>query len=159
MCPLHTSSVARSHNFAASAVSRRQQFLIRSLEGVQGSAPSRRMAGGMTNVNSLGLEADAGSILKRITPPLDPGLHKGQAGEISFCGIVRFWLLLPFRVRSSGERHAQGVDEDKIISNRLRLLRPTGRCGFPYRIGRANLGKIFCHGNKLGRPGFVCFFH
>ncbi|CAA6656745.1 unnamed protein product [Spirodela intermedia] len=97
MCPLHTfSSVARSHNFAASAVSRRQQFLIRSLGGVRGSAPSRRMAAGVTNLNSLGLEADAGSILKRITPPLDSGLHKGQAGKIAVIGGCREYTGAPY---------------------------------------------------------------
>ncbi|CAA7392666.1 unnamed protein product [Spirodela intermedia] len=97
MCPLHTfSSVARSHNFAASAVSRRHQFLIRSLGGVRGSASSRRMAAGVTNLSSLGLEADAGSILKRITPPLDSGLHKGQAGKIAVIGGCREYTGAPY---------------------------------------------------------------
>ncbi|MQL73548.1 hypothetical protein Taro_005917 [Colocasia esculenta] len=69
------SAVASGHRLAtASAVLRRQQFLIRSLQGgLERQAPAKAMGSA--------LEADSRSIFRRITPPLDPARYKGQAGE------------------------------------------------------------------------------
>lgn len=77
---------------AAAAVYRRQDFLIRCLGGYSKSKyyngnfhPQsfiKMQSAAMSGVQSL--EADATSILRSITPTLDPTRHKGQAGKQSF---------------------------------------------------------------------------
>ncbi|KAL5990994.1 hypothetical protein ACLOJK_011900 [Asimina triloba] len=42
------------------------------------------------------LEADAENILKKITPSLDPGRHKGQAGKIAVFGGCREYTGAPY---------------------------------------------------------------
>ncbi|KAK9104630.1 hypothetical protein Scep_021474 [Stephania cephalantha] len=74
------------------AVLRRQQFLIRALSG---EAHSR----GATEIKVMAegnLEADAVSILRRITPLLDPNRNKGQAGKIAVIGGCREYTGAPY---------------------------------------------------------------
>ncbi|CAI0466288.1 unnamed protein product [Linum tenue] len=76
MNQLTSLSIARSYSFAPStaAVLRRQSFLIRALGG--GSHSKFHSTAGSTMQET---EADAVSILRGITPTLDPNRHKGQA--------------------------------------------------------------------------------
>ncbi|RYR35436.1 hypothetical protein Ahy_A10g050580 isoform D [Arachis hypogaea] len=67
---------------ASSSVYRRQQFLIRSLGG--GIDHSRNMQQDLRSV-----EVDAESVIRSITPALDPTRHKGQAGKIAVIGGCR----------------------------------------------------------------------
>ncbi|RWV90166.1 hypothetical protein BHE74_00034357 [Ensete ventricosum] len=66
--------------WASSAVVRRQLFLIRSLGGYCCQIHSHRMRG-IQGANVAASEADAESIIRRVTPTLDPIRYKGQAGE------------------------------------------------------------------------------
>lgn len=61
---------------ASSSVFRRQQFLIRSLGG--GIDHHHTHSRNMQDLSSV--EVDAESIIRAITPALDPSRHKGQAG-------------------------------------------------------------------------------
>lgn len=65
----------------ASSVPRRQQFLIRC---VGGSTDQRDMQA------LRSLEVDSQSIIRAITPALDPTRHKGQAG-ITYDPFFYFW--------------------------------------------------------------------
>ncbi|KAJ4968746.1 hypothetical protein NE237_015447 [Protea cynaroides] len=73
----------------SSAILRRQHFLIRSLVGYSNQTATKVMAG-------THLEADAETILKTITPKLDPNLHKGQAGNIAIIGGCREYTGAPY---------------------------------------------------------------
>ncbi|CAI0466302.1 unnamed protein product [Linum tenue] len=87
MNQLASLSIARSYSFASSiaAVLRRQSFLIRA------------RGGGVHNkVHSTKTEADAVSILRAITPTLDPTRHKGQAGKIAVIGGCREYTGAPY---------------------------------------------------------------
>lgn len=71
---------------SAAATIRRQQFLIRCLLGGYSESSiwnksyhSIRMHSAMSGGSTI--EADAISILRSITPSLDPSRHKGQAGK------------------------------------------------------------------------------
>ena len=84
LCAL--SPVSRSCNFVAAAAvpTGRQQFL-------QGPGGSPKAMAENKMPTSHGLEADAAAtILKRITPSLDPCLHKGQAGKVSTLPVQRY---------------------------------------------------------------------
>ncbi|KAL3505868.1 hypothetical protein ACH5RR_031250 [Cinchona calisaya] len=83
---------------ASSAVFRRQNFLIRCLGGYSKNKNNNfyliRMQSAMGGVNSL--EADAISILRSITPTLDPTRHKGQAGKVAVIGGCREYTGAPY---------------------------------------------------------------
>lgn len=70
-------------SLASSAVLRRQQFLIRSLKGYSVSDKVRMEAVKCLSGGASSLEANAESVLRAITPSLDPTRHKGQAGKPS----------------------------------------------------------------------------
>lgn len=70
-----------------SAVLRRQRFLIRSL----GGNPDQSCG-----VKMNALEADAMSIIRKITPSLDLSRHKGQAGKIAVVGGCREYTGAPY---------------------------------------------------------------
>ncbi|KAF7837244.1 ATP-dependent (S)-NAD(P)H-hydrate dehydratase isoform X1 [Senna tora] len=82
---------ARSFMLASSPVYRRQQFLIRSLGGASGHQTDFRK---MQDLRSI--EADAESIVRAITPALDPARHKGQAGKIAVIGGCREYTGAPY---------------------------------------------------------------
>ncbi|XP_054806657.1 ATP-dependent (S)-NAD(P)H-hydrate dehydratase isoform X6 [Prosopis cineraria] len=82
---------ARSFMLASSPVYRTQQFLIRSLGGASGhSTDFRKM-----QLPSY-IEADAESIVRAITPALDPTRYKGQAGKIAVIGGCREYTGAPY---------------------------------------------------------------
>lgn len=66
---------AKSCILASSPVFRRQQFLIRCVEGSIDHPPHSR---DMQALRSI--EVDSESVIRAITPALDPTRHKGQAG-------------------------------------------------------------------------------
>ena len=66
---------AKSCIVAASPVFRRQQFFERSMGGAIGHPTHSRT---MQHLRSI--EVDSQSIIRAITPALDPTRHKGQAG-------------------------------------------------------------------------------
>lgn len=68
---------------------RRQQFLINCLGGLTNSRMQSLMSGS-------GMEADSLSILRSITPTLDPSRHKGQAGKIAVVGGCREYTGAPY---------------------------------------------------------------
>ncbi|KAL2506773.1 ATP-dependent (S)-NAD(P)H-hydrate dehydratase [Abeliophyllum distichum] len=85
----------------SAAVIRRQQFLIRCLGGGYNSRnknlhySSLRMQSLMGG-GGLTLESDVISILRSITPSLDPSRHKGQAGKIAVVGGCREYTGAPY---------------------------------------------------------------
>lgn len=100
---INSGFVARTclYMLGSSGVLRRQQFLIRSLE-VGGCSDrntitnQKAMQGIMKFTNRPSLEADAESILRAITPTLDPNRHKGQAGKIAVIGGCREYTGAPY---------------------------------------------------------------
>ncbi|XP_057956811.1 ATP-dependent (S)-NAD(P)H-hydrate dehydratase isoform X1 [Malania oleifera] len=82
---------------ASSSVFRRQQFLIRTLGGYTDNICQRRI---LRQIKSMAVgtasEADAESILRTITPTLDPSRHKGQAGKIAVIGGCREYTGAPY---------------------------------------------------------------
>ncbi|XP_010492965.1 PREDICTED: ATP-dependent (S)-NAD(P)H-hydrate dehydratase-like [Camelina sativa] len=70
---------------SSSSVLRRQQFLVRALCGSQ-----------IIRAMSSTSEADAESILRTVTPSLDPKRHKGQAGKIAVIGGCREYTGAPY---------------------------------------------------------------
>ncbi|KAL0457259.1 UNVERIFIED_CONTAM: ATP-dependent (S)-NAD(P)H-hydrate dehydratase [Sesamum latifolium] len=84
----------------SAAVIRRQQFLIRCLGGY--STSCKNLSYSTIKMQSLmsgrgsSLEVDAISILKSITPSLDPSKHKGQAGKIAVVGGCREYTGAPY---------------------------------------------------------------
>lgn len=77
---------ATNCKLASPAVFRRQEFLLRCLQGYSDQGYQKKLQ----EVKAMGepnLEADAENILRAITPTLDPSKHKGQAGKLisSFC--------------------------------------------------------------------------
>ncbi|KAL0388648.1 UNVERIFIED_CONTAM: ATP-dependent (S)-NAD(P)H-hydrate dehydratase [Sesamum radiatum] len=82
------------------AVIRRQQFLIRCLGGY--STSYKNLSSTTIKMQSLmsgrgsSLEVDAISILRSITPSLDPSKHKGQAGKIAVVGGCREYTGAPY---------------------------------------------------------------
>nr|ACU19675.1 unknown [Glycine max] len=78
---------AKSCILASSPVFRRQQFLIRC---VGGSTDQRDMQA------LRSLEVDSQSIIRAITPALDPTRHKGQAGNIAVIGGCREYTGAPY---------------------------------------------------------------
>lgn len=63
--------------FASNSILRRQHFLIRSLRGYK----SQNFTGIMAERKYSVDEVVAGKILRKITPDLEPGRYKGQAGK------------------------------------------------------------------------------
>lgn len=63
--------------FASNSILRRQHFLIRSLRGYKSQNFTAIMAERKYSVD----EVVAGKILRKITPDLEPGRYKGQAGK------------------------------------------------------------------------------
>ncbi|PPS02193.1 hypothetical protein GOBAR_AA18455 [Gossypium barbadense] len=82
-------------SLASSAVLRRQQFLIRSLKGYSVSDKIRMEAVKCLS-GGASLEANAESVLRAITPSLDPTRHKGQAGKIAVVGGCREYTGAPY---------------------------------------------------------------
>ncbi|KAL1111237.1 hypothetical protein V6Z11_D02G045700 [Gossypium hirsutum] len=82
-------------SLASSAVLRRQQFLIRSLKGYSVSDKIRMEAVKCLS-GGASLEANAESVLRTITPSLDPTRHKGQAGKIAVIGGCREYTGAPY---------------------------------------------------------------
>ncbi|KAI5650580.1 hypothetical protein M9H77_36585 [Catharanthus roseus] len=85
----------------AAAVYRRQHFLIRCLGGQGRNFYNSnyhyriiRMKPAISGGHSL--EADAGSIVRSITPTLDTSRHKGQAGKIAVIGGCREYTGAPY---------------------------------------------------------------
>lgn len=62
---------------SSSTVLRRQQFLVRALSGSNSKIHRPKLIRAMSSTS----EADAESVLRTVTPSLDPKRHKGQAGE------------------------------------------------------------------------------
>ncbi|XP_027917501.1 ATP-dependent (S)-NAD(P)H-hydrate dehydratase-like isoform X3 [Vigna unguiculata] len=70
---------------------RRQQFLIRCVEGSIDHRPHSR---DMQALRSI--EVDSESVIRAITPALDPTRHKGQAGNIAVIGGCREYTGAPY---------------------------------------------------------------
>ncbi|THU50560.1 hypothetical protein C4D60_Mb06t21530 [Musa balbisiana] len=81
--------------WASSAVVRRQLFLIRSLGGYCCRIHSHRMRG-IQGANVEASETDTESIIRRVTPALDPIRYKGQAGKIAVIGGCREYTGAPY---------------------------------------------------------------
>ncbi|KAM6566145.1 hypothetical protein CsatA_025273 [Cannabis sativa] len=80
---------------ASPAVLRRQEFLIRCLQGNSNQGDQKKLQ----EVKAMGepnLEAAAENILRAITPTLDPSKHKGQAGKIAVIGGCREYTGAPY---------------------------------------------------------------
>ncbi|KAF4350194.1 hypothetical protein F8388_013615 [Cannabis sativa] len=80
---------------ASPAVLRRQEFLIRCLQGYSNQGDQEKLQ----EVKAMGepnLEAAAENILRAITPTLDPSKHKGQAGKIAVIGGCREYTGAPY---------------------------------------------------------------
>ncbi|KAM1171777.1 hypothetical protein FF1_022117 [Malus domestica] len=100
---INSGFVARTclYMLGSSGVLRRQQFLIRSL-GVGGCSDrntitnQKAMQGIRKFTSRPSLEADAESVLRAITPTLDPNRHKGQAGKIAVIGGCREYTGAPY---------------------------------------------------------------
>ncbi|KAK2660030.1 hypothetical protein Ddye_006563 [Dipteronia dyeriana] len=71
---------------SSAAVLRRQQFLIRSLGGGYTDQTTQRRMQQVNSMSGTALEAESDSILRAISPTLDPNRHKGQAGKIAVIG-------------------------------------------------------------------------
>ncbi|XP_043724368.1 ATP-dependent (S)-NAD(P)H-hydrate dehydratase-like [Telopea speciosissima] len=80
---------------ASSAILKRQQFLIRSLGDYNNQTHAQRMEATKV-VAGTHLEADVETILRTITPKLDPSRHKGQAGKIAIIGGCREYTGAPY---------------------------------------------------------------
>ncbi|XP_043721147.1 ATP-dependent (S)-NAD(P)H-hydrate dehydratase [Telopea speciosissima] len=93
--PAFPITVSPNCMLASSAILRRQQFLIRSLGGYSNQTHVERMQGTKV-VAGTNLEADAETILRTITPKLDPNRHKGQAGKIAIIGGCREYTGAPY---------------------------------------------------------------
>lgn len=82
----------------AAAVYRRQYFLVRCLGGYRNNSNYHhsiiRMQSAMTGGHAL--EADAGNMLRSITPTLGTPRHKGQAGKIAVVGGCREYTGAPY---------------------------------------------------------------
>ncbi|KAI9193762.1 hypothetical protein LWI28_000053 [Acer negundo] len=81
---------------SSAAVLRRQQFLIRSLGGGYTDQTIQRRMQKVNSMSGTALEADSESILRAITPILDPNRHKGQAGKIAVIGGCREYTGAPY---------------------------------------------------------------
>ncbi|KAM0966300.1 hypothetical protein ACFX2C_022078 [Malus domestica] len=100
---INSGFVARTclYMLGSSGVLRRQQFLIRSL-GVGGCSDrntitnQKAMQGIRKFTSPPSLEADAESVLRAITPTLNPNRHKGQAGKIAVIGGCREYTGAPY---------------------------------------------------------------
>ncbi|KAL2530471.1 ATP-dependent (S)-NAD(P)H-hydrate dehydratase [Forsythia ovata] len=85
----------------SAAVIRRQQFLIRCLGGGYNSGNKNLHYSSLRMQSLMGgggftLESDVISILRSITPSLDPSRHKGQAGKIAVVGGCREYTGAPY---------------------------------------------------------------
>nr|GLL46624.1 ATP-dependent (S)-NAD(P)H-hydrate dehydratase-like [Ipomoea trifida] len=84
----------------SAAATRRLQFLLRCLGGYAGEAKNCGYQNTirMQSVVSIGagLEVDAVSVLRSITPNLDSTKHKGQAGKIAVVGGCREYTGAPY---------------------------------------------------------------
>ncbi|KAL9274370.1 ATP-dependent (S)-NAD(P)H-hydrate dehydratase-like protein, partial [Drosera capensis] len=74
---------------ASWSILRRQRPLVRSFGG---PADNSRLP----MIASRAIEADAVSILRSITPTLDPTKHKGQAGKVAVIGGCREYTGAPY---------------------------------------------------------------
>lgn len=98
-----TSSFRIGWMLGFSSVTRRQQHLIRCLGGCNNNYRytstlynhQHQKENKMQSVKPI-LEADAISIIKSITPTLDPSRHKGQAGKIAVVGGCREYTGAPY---------------------------------------------------------------
>ncbi|KAG8370144.1 hypothetical protein BUALT_Bualt14G0086800 [Buddleja alternifolia] len=80
------------------AVIRRQQFLIRCLGSYNNISKNicNNTTIKMQSLMSPSMEVDAVSVLRSITPSLDPSRHKGQAGKIAVVGGCREYTGAPY---------------------------------------------------------------
>ncbi|XP_048608031.1 ATP-dependent (S)-NAD(P)H-hydrate dehydratase isoform X2 [Brassica napus] len=85
-----TRSTSHSPSSSSSTVLRRQQFLVRTLCASRTHLPKLIKAMSSTS------EADAESVLRTVTPSLDPERHKGQAGKIAVIGGCREYTGAPY---------------------------------------------------------------
>ncbi|XP_048627373.1 ATP-dependent (S)-NAD(P)H-hydrate dehydratase isoform X2 [Brassica napus] len=85
-----TRSTSHSPSSSSSTVLRRQQFLVRTLCASKTHLPKLIRAMSSTS------EADAESVLRTVTPSLDPKRHKGQAGKIAVIGGCREYTGAPY---------------------------------------------------------------
>ncbi|WZZ38645.1 hypothetical protein YC2023_034904 [Brassica napus] len=85
-----TRSTSHSPSSSSSTVLRRQQFLVRTLCASRTHLPKLIKAMSSTS------EADAESVLRTVTPTLDPKRHKGQAGKIAVIGGCREYTGAPY---------------------------------------------------------------
>ncbi|KAL5204354.1 hypothetical protein ABZP36_009225 [Zizania latifolia] len=103
----------RGRMWAASPAFRRQLFLLRLLSppfvlvpggGGCSSSSSSSSSSGYLRAHAMAAsasagpvyEADAEAVVRRITPPLDPAQHKGQAGKIAVIGGCREYTGAPY---------------------------------------------------------------
>ncbi|CAF1697936.1 unnamed protein product [Brassica napus] len=88
-CVISALTRSTSHS-PSSTVLRRQQFLVRTLCASRTHLPKLIKAMSSTS------EADAESVLRTVTPTLDPKRHKGQAGKIAVIGGCREYTGAPY---------------------------------------------------------------
>uniref|UniRef100_A0A1J3H0B0 ATP-dependent (S)-NAD(P)H-hydrate dehydratase n=1 Tax=Noccaea caerulescens TaxID=107243 RepID=A0A1J3H0B0_NOCCA len=81
-----------SSSSSSSTVLRRQQFLVRALSGSNSKIHRPKLIRAMSSTS----EADAESVLRTVTPSLDPKRHKGQAGKIAVIGGCREYTGAPY---------------------------------------------------------------
>ncbi|KAI3976307.1 hypothetical protein MKX01_021849 [Papaver californicum] len=89
-------------NSSSSSILRRQNFLIRTLLGSHYNnqihiinKPMQKLSAQFGSLTTT-TEADSESILRRITPTLDPNRHKGQAGKVAVIGGCREYTGAPY---------------------------------------------------------------
>ncbi|XP_019058750.1 PREDICTED: ATP-dependent (S)-NAD(P)H-hydrate dehydratase isoform X2 [Tarenaya hassleriana] len=90
-----TKSYMLHPNFSSSSVLRRQDHLVRTLCGCNAKNRRRKIVRAMSS-GGISSEADADSVLRTLTPVLDPKLHKGQAGKIAIIGGCREYTGAPY---------------------------------------------------------------
>ncbi|KAI3954106.1 hypothetical protein MKW98_017930 [Papaver atlanticum] len=88
---------------SSSSILRRQNFLIRTLIGSHYNnqihiinKPVQKLSAQFGSMTTTTTEADSESILRRITPTLDPHRHKGQAGKVAVIGGCREYTGAPY---------------------------------------------------------------
>lgn len=91
----------------SAALLRRQQFLVRCLGDRSISSNNRfHSSVKMQSVASPSFEVDAVTILKSITPSLDPSKYKGQAGilslSLSLTHLLFIFVVIPCFVGNLG---------------------------------------------------------
>ncbi|XP_020254717.1 ATP-dependent (S)-NAD(P)H-hydrate dehydratase isoform X1 [Asparagus officinalis] len=91
---INFSSCLENHLLLSSPIYRRQLFLIRSFGGYCCKAHMEGQGAASGKITAL--EADAETVIRKITPVLDPRRHKGQAGKIAVIGGCREYTGAPY---------------------------------------------------------------